>query len=53
MNDAKNGLRASIEIGNVKGKPKDHFDGVIENIKTKKKLATISGSYCGYVDFDG
>jgi hypothetical protein len=32
MTDEKNGLKAVYDVGNVRGKPKDYFEGHIENI---------------------
>ena len=52
MTDEKNGLKAFIDVGHVKGKPKDHFEGHIERISTGEKLTSVRGSYCGFVNFD-
>ena len=31
MTDEKNAIKAVIDVGHTKGKPKDHFEGYIEN----------------------
>ena len=51
LEDATNGLTASIQMGTVKGQPQDFFAGEI--CKNGVKVSTISGNYMGFVDFDG
>lgn len=50
--DEKNGVTGIMNVGNVKGRPKDYFDGYIEQ-KGKKVCKKIEGTYMGYADFDG
>lgn len=50
--DEKNGVTGVMNIGDVRGKPKDYFDGHIEQ-HGKKVCQSIDGTYMGYADFDG
>ena len=50
--DKKNNMTGFWEIGNVKKMPKDYLEGYI--IKDDVKVCEdISGTYMGYIDFDG
>ena len=45
-------MKAFLEIGNIKGKPKDFFEGYIEDTETGERLCGIHGNYMGFLDFD-
>ena len=47
--DEKNGLYALVNVGNVKKKSQEYFEGEI--LHHGQKLCDISGNYCGYLDF--
>ena len=50
--DQKNGVTGYLDIGEVKGKPKDYFKGRVEQ-HGSVVCEKIYGSYMGYADFDG
>lgn len=50
--DEKNGITGYLNIGGVRKRPKDYFEGYIER-KGVKVCETIFGNYMGYADFDG
>lgn len=49
--DEKNGITAELSIGNERGKPRDYFSGAI--YRDGNVVSRLSGTYMGYVDFDG
>lgn len=49
--DKKNNLVAYLDIGSIKKKPKDYFEGRIE--QNGKTVSLISGTYLGWLEFDG
>lgn len=48
--DSQNGITASFEFGNVRGKTQDYFSGQI--LKGQKVVSEIRGNYMGFIDFD-
>lgn len=50
--DEKNGMTGYMNIGDIKGRPRDYFTGHIEH-NGKKACKRIEGTYMGYADFDG
>lgn len=44
-------IRCVVQLGKVKGKPTDYFEGEIK--KGKTTLSKLYGSYMGFADFDG
>ena len=49
--DEKNGITAELTIGSERGKPRDYFSGAIS--RDGNVVCKLSGTYMGYVDFDG
>lgn len=49
--DEKNGVKGVMNIGDVRGKPKDYFSGHIEH-HGQKVCKKIDGTYMGHADFD-
>jgi len=49
--DEGNGIYCNIQFGKVKGKPSDHFDGVVT--VDGNPVSKISGSYLGFIECDG
>jgi hypothetical protein len=50
--DLKNGITGYLNIGNIKGQPKDYFDGRIEQ-HGRVVCDNVYGNYMGYADYDG
>ncbi|CAD8085669.1 unnamed protein product [Paramecium sonneborni] len=49
--DEANNLKCVVQLGKVKNKPTDYFEGEIKRGKTT--LSKLFGSYMGFADFDG
>ncbi|CAD8053273.1 unnamed protein product [Paramecium primaurelia] len=49
--DEANNLKCIVQLGKVKNKPTDYFEGEIKRGKTT--LSKLFGSYMGFADFDG
>jgi hypothetical protein len=49
--DEKNGITGWYEIGKVKRKPSDYFQG--EVIKDGNVVSNMYGTVVGYIEFDG
>ncbi|CAK69397.1 unnamed protein product (macronuclear) [Paramecium tetraurelia] len=49
--DEANNLNCIVQLGKVKNKPTDYFEGEIKQGKTV--LSKLFGSYMGFADFDG
>ncbi|CAD8213931.1 unnamed protein product [Paramecium octaurelia] len=49
--DDANNLKCTVQLGKVKNKPTDYFEGEIKRGKTT--LSKLFGSYMGFADFDG
>lgn len=49
--DEGNGLYCHLNVGNVKKKSPEYFEGEI--LQHGQKLCDIYGNYCGYLDYDG
>ncbi|CAK70450.1 unnamed protein product (macronuclear) [Paramecium tetraurelia] len=49
--DEVNNLNCIVQLGKVKNKPTDYFEGEIKQGKTV--LSKLFGSYMGFADFDG
>ncbi|CAD8113109.1 unnamed protein product [Paramecium sonneborni] len=49
--DEANNLNCIVQLGKVKNKPTDYFEGEIKQGKTV--LSKLYGSYMGFADFDG
>ena len=50
--DPKNNIVAYLNIGSVRKRPKDYFEGSIE-MNGEVVCSEIFGNYMGYADFDG
>lgn len=50
--DKKNGITAFVNFGGCKSKPKDYFEGHIEQ-NGQVVCKSVYGNYMGYADFDG
>jgi len=51
FSDEKNGFTCEVKFGEVKKKPSDYFTGDI--LQKGKVISKCSGTYLGYIDFDG
>jgi len=51
FSDEKNGFTCEVKFGEVKKKPSDYFIGDI--MQKGKVISKCSGTYLGYIDFDG
>lgn len=51
FHDQANGLYGYYEIGNVKKRSQEYFEGCI--YQHGKQVSDVFGNYCGYIDFDG
>ena len=51
MEDPKNRITSTIEFGALPKKPSDYFATKI--YANKKPVSTVTGTYCGYIEFDG
>jgi len=49
FNDYENGLYGFYEIGNVKKRSQEYFEGAV--FKNKNKVSDVFGNYAGYMDF--
>lgn len=52
FNDIQNGLKCQLHFGGQKGLPSDYINGSIVG-RTGTVICKITGTYCGYFDFDG
>jgi len=50
FNDAKHGLYGFYEIGKVKKRSQEYFEGAV--FKGDQKVSDVFGNYAGYMDFD-
>jgi hypothetical protein len=51
IRDEGNDISCVITFGKVKKKPSDYYEGEI--IYKGKKVCSVYGSYCGFIEFDG
>ena len=49
--DEANDIYGFYEIGNVKQRSQEYFEGLI--YQNGKQVSDVFGNYCGYVDFNG
>lgn len=50
FHDIENDLYGFYEIGKVRGKSQEYFQGSIQ--QHGEKVSSVYGNYCGYIDFD-